>query len=274
MAFSYLIFSVGLHRYEGIGKYHIRHGKEMQYQALKMNHIMTNMIRTLSLFIGIVVLIALGFLEKGHASTWWPGTFDLMIAIADKQENGAAWDPEASDVPFHLRPASTTAAASLPDVMLCIVDTAGEAQCHHREGIIEGHANIPGGTVCRGGESQLKAYCEDSTICFLRSVAVPKDIFGLLILEIDPPLHHQPRHRVIDGMVVMHTATDQANLAYNQVKAALHSLALCLAPTQPVRQQQEAFPVLMRTDCEDHLCTLRHSALWFAPQVKTTAELR
>lgn len=97
----------------------------------------------------------------------------------------------------------------------------GRAQCHHQEGIAEGHANIPGGAVCRGGEGQFKAYCEDSTICFLRNIAVPKDIFGLLILEIDPPLRHQPRHRVIDGTVVMHTATDQVSLAYDQVKAAV-----------------------------------------------------
>lgn len=232
------------------------------------------MIKNILISVGIVVLLAVSFFERGNASTWWPTTFDLMIAIADKQENGAAWDSETSEASFDLRPASTTASAALPDVMLCVVDAVGEAQCHHQEGVIEGHANIPGGTVCRGGEGQLKAYCEDSTICFLRNVAVPKDIFGLLILEVNRPWRHQPRHHVIDGLIVMHTGTDQASLAYDQVEAALRSLALCLAPTQTLHRQQQSFPVLMRTECEDHLCTLRHSALWFAPQVKNTAELR
>jgi hypothetical protein len=222
----------------------------------------------------LVLMVTCFFLDTGHTAAGWSDTLDLMIAVADRQENGKAWDPETLAAPFHIRPASTTVSSSLPDIMLCVVDATGEMQCHHQEGVIEGHANISGGTVCRGGEAQLKAYCEDSTVCFLHQVPVPKDIFGLLLLEMDPPLRGRAQHQVIDGVIVLHTVTDQAMVAYAQITAALHSLAQCLAPTSSLRQNTQAFPVFMRTTCEDHLCTLRQSALWLAPQIKNTVELR
>src|SRR5262245_43099179 len=73
-------------------------------------------------------------------------------------------------------------------VMLCIVDSTGQAQCHHQDGILICRPGVAGGAVCPGGAKQFLSSCPDASQCVFDAVPVPPDAFGLLLLEIRPPL--------------------------------------------------------------------------------------
>ena len=81
--------------------------------------------------------------------------------------------------------AVSTAPPRLP-VMLCVVDTAGQAQCHHRDGILTCRPGAADGAVCPGGAKRLLSSCQDASPCVFGAVPVPPDAFGLLLLELHP----------------------------------------------------------------------------------------
>src|SRR5215510_93427 len=87
--------------------------------------------------------------------------------------------------------AMSTAPTGMP-VMLCIVDSAGQAQCHHQDGILICRPGVAGGAVCPGGSKRFLSSCPDASQCVFDAVPVPPDAFGLLLLEIRPPLFGVP----------------------------------------------------------------------------------
>jgi hypothetical protein len=168
--------------------------------------------------------------------------------------------------------AMSTAPTGMP-VMLCIVDSAGQAQCHHQDGILTCRPGVAGGAVCPGGSKRLLSSCPDASQCVFDAVPVPPDAFGLLLLELRPPLFGVPRHMVVEGVVLSAVSTGLSPVEHMRLQAALHALRRGLAPATP--QAQEPFPGTVRTICIDHPCQFARSTIQLTPQAsKTVATTR
>ena len=184
--------------------------------------------------------------------------------------------PGAVPPPYRgLRPWTSRCAprlAGLP-VMLCIVDTAGQAQCHHQDGILTCRPGVPDGAVCPGGTKRLLSACQDASQCVFGAVPVPQDAFGLLLLELRPPLFEVPRHTVVEGVILSASSREVSPAEYARLQGVIQALGHGLAPTTP--QNHEPFPGTVRTACMAHPCQFARSTIQLTPRAsKTVAATR
>jgi hypothetical protein len=168
--------------------------------------------------------------------------------------------------------AVSTAPTGIP-VMLCIVDTAGQTQCHHQDGILTCRPGVADGAVCPGGAKRLLSSCQDATQCVFGAVPVPPDAFGLLLLELRPPLFGVPWHTVVEGVVLTASSRGLSPVEHARLQGALHALGRGLAPATP--QTQEPFPGTVRPTCVDRPCQFARSTIQITPRAsKTVAATR
>lgn len=161
-----------------------------------------------------------------------------------------------------------TAPLGLP-MMLCIVDTAGQAQCHHQDGILSCRPGIPDGAICPGGAKRLLSACQYDSHCVFGAVPVPQDAFGLLLLELRPPLFEVPRHTMVEGVILSASSREVSPAEHARLQGVIHALGHGLAPTTP--QSQESFPGTVRTACVDRPCQFARSTIQFTPRASKTA---
>jgi hypothetical protein len=180
----------------------------------------------------------------------------LLLLSSPASATSASWS-ETLDI------AVSMASARVP-VMLCIVDTAGQAQCHHQEGILTCRQGVADGAVCPGGAKRLLSSCQDASQCVFGAVPVPPDAFGLLLLELHPPLFEVPRHRVVEGVILSASSMEVSPTEHARLQGALHALGRGLAPTTP--QTQEPFPGIVRTTCVDRPCQFARSTIQLTPR--------
>jgi hypothetical protein len=162
----------------------------------------------------------------------------------------------------------STAPLGIP-VMLCIVDTAGQAQCHHQDGILSCRPGIPDGAVCPGGAKRLLSACQYASHCVFGAVPVPQDAFGLLLLELRPPLFEVPRHTMVEGVILSAPSRAVSPAEHARLQGVIHALGHGLAPTTP--QSQEPFPGTVRTTCVDRPCQFARSTIQLTPRASKTA---
>jgi hypothetical protein len=190
----------------------------------------------LVLLLGLLVLS----MPASAASSWWSETLDIAVGTA----------PTGSPV------------------MLCIVDTAGQAQCHHQDGILACRPGIADGAVCPGGAKRLLSLCQGTSHCLFDGVAVPPDAFGLLLLELHPPLFGVPRHTVVEEVILSASSRGVSPVEQAHLQGALYALKRGLAPATP--QTQEPLPGTGRTACVDHPCQFTRSTIQFTPRASKT----
>jgi hypothetical protein len=158
-------------------------------------------------------------------------------------------------------------------VMLCIVDIAGQAQCHHQDGILACRAGIADGAVCPGAAQRLLAVCPDAFQCIFHTVSVPQDAFGLLLLDMHAPLFGVPRHTVVEGVILSASSRVVSPGEHRRLQEALHALGRGLTPVTP--QAQAPFLGRERTTCVDHPCQFPRLTIQLTPRAsKTVAATR
>ena len=168
--------------------------------------------------------------------------------------------------------AVSTAPPRLP-VMLCVVDTAGQAQCHHRDGILTCRPGVADGAVCPSGAKRLLSSCQDASPCVFGAVPVPPDAFGLLLLELHPPLFGVPRHTVVEGVILAASFRGVSPAEQARLQNVLHALGRGLTPAMP--QAREPLPGTVRTTCVDRPCQFARSTIQLTPRAsKTVAATR
>lgn len=140
------------------------------------------------------------------------------------------------------------------DLMICVVDLRGEARCHHRGGALRSRARA-GTATCAGAELPLRSRCEGAGGCVFRGVPVPSGAFGLLVVELRPPVLGVPRHVVVDAAAVAGSPrTRDADVA--PLRGAVGALARCLAAGGA---PDTALLRVDRHTCEDGFCGLRRT---------------
>jgi hypothetical protein len=180
----------------------------------------------------------------------------LLLLNIPASATSAPWS-ETLDI------AVSTAPTGLP-VMLCIVDTTGQARCHHQDGILTCRPGAPDGAVCPGGTKRLLSACQYAAQCVFGAVSVPQEAFGLLLLELRPPLFDVPRHTVVEGVILSAPSLDASPAEHARLQGVIHALGHGLAPTRP--QSQEPFPGTVRTTCVDHPCQFARSTIQLTPR--------
>jgi hypothetical protein len=163
---------------------------------------------------------------------------------------------------------TVSTAAPGSSVMLCIVDTAGQAQCHHQDGILRCHPGITDGAVCPGAAKRLLASCPDASPCVFGAVSVPPDAFGLLLLALRPPLFGVPRHTVVEGAILSAFSRGVSPVEHTRLQEALHALGRGLAPAIP--EANNPVPGTGRTACVDHPCQFARSTIQLTPRASKT----
>lgn len=153
-------------------------------------------------------------------------------------------------------------------VMLCIVDTAGQAQCHHQDGILACRPGVANGAVCPGGTKRLFSSCQDTSQCVFGAIPAPTNAFGLLLLELRPPLFEVPRHTVVEGVILSVPSRGVSPVEHARLQQALQALGRGLAPAMP--QIQEPFPGTVRTTCIDRPCQFARSTIQLTPRTSKT----
>jgi hypothetical protein len=153
-------------------------------------------------------------------------------------------------------------------VMLCIVDTAGQAQCHHQDGILACRPGIVDGAVCPGGAKRLLSWCQGVSHCLFDGISVPADAFGLLLLELRPPVFGVPRHTVVEEVILSASSRGVSPVEQAHLQGALYALKRGLTPATP--QTQGPFPETGRTTCADRPCQFARSTIQLTPRASKT----
>jgi hypothetical protein len=149
-------------------------------------------------------------------------------------------------------------------VMLCVVDTTGQAQCHHQGGILACRPGVVDGAVCPGVTKRLLSSCQDASHCVFDAVPIPQDAFGLLLLELRSPLFGAPRHTVVERVVFSASSKGVSPAEHARLQNVLHALGRGLTPATP--PTQEPFPGAMRATCVDHPCQFARSTIQLTPR--------
>lgn len=147
-------------------------------------------------------------------------------------------------------------------VVLCIVEPDGRARCHHREGVVAGAVDGAAPGICGLADRPLDSPCGRARECAFHRVAVPAELFGLLVLETRRPLFGVPRHTLIDAAVVSRAPPSSRASSAPELVGGLQTLARCMAPSE--RGQIEIQPPLRLEACQDHPCRLRRSTVQVA----------
>ena len=159
-----------------------------------------------------------------------------------------------------------------PDLMVCVVDASGRAQCHHKAGVLAWGASRDGRAVCPGADERIRPRCDGSPSCKFAGVAAPGGSFGLLVLRLAPPLFGAPRHDVLDAAIFTRSSDDAQALENRQIRASLQSLARCIAPSGGRIAERRPVPILSRQACERATCRLGESSVTLLPGLSRTAQ--
>jgi hypothetical protein len=198
--------------------------------------------------LGIVASAALALAACASPSSW-PERADVSI----------------ESVPGRLAALGTPAALPGPrDLMLCIVDARGEAQCHHQAGVLAARVNARGAATCAGADVQLRSPCAGANGCRFPAVPVPGGVFGLLVVELRPLAFGMPRHAVVESAVVSGGTAHDTELEVARTGVSLTALARCLAPTSIAETDTAQRLRVDRGACQDTFCELRRTRLKLA----------
>jgi hypothetical protein len=143
-------------------------------------------------------------------------------------------------------------------VVLCVLDAAGEARCHGKDGVLTGAVDGRRPSVCGMADRPLNSPCASGEECVFHRVAPRGEVLGLIVLEPRPPLFGVPRHRLVDATVLSPSA-QPAPLTTEMARAVVRT-ARCLAPSGDAPETQAA-RVLLRHGCADGPCRLRNSSM-------------
>jgi hypothetical protein len=199
---------------------------------------------------GVVLIAVLATAACTGAATW-PERKDISIAGASGQV--AALGP-------------SRVAPSPRNLMLCIVDEHGEAQCHHQAGVLTARADATrGAATCPGADAQLRSPCEGAAGCLFPAVPVPGAAFGLLVVELRPLVFGAPRHVVVDRAIVSAGRGSGRAVDTRRLTESLGTLGRCLAPTAGAETEATRLAPLDRSACEGDFCGLRRTRLKLTP---------
>src|SRR5262245_39175882 len=158
------------------------------------------------------------------------GTIALLLALvtvgmlaAFKVSLGAtprSWS-EPVDISVTMNRGDST---ERPDLMVCVVDASGRAQCHHKAGVLTWSATADGRAVCPGADERIRPRCDGSPSCRFAGVAVPGGSFGVLVLRLVPPVFGAPRHDAVDAAVFVRSSDDDQARESRQIRASLQAL--------------------------------------------------
>jgi hypothetical protein len=149
-------------------------------------------------------------------------------------------------------------------LMICIVDAKGAAQCYHRDGVLTSTVGAQGVATCPGIDQRLESACDGSDTCIVRNVGVPTDAFGMLFVELKPPIFGVPRHVVTEAAIVARRADALDATLRSSLENAARAHARCLAPKDSALLRRDAVPVVTRAECEAQACALRRVSLRLA----------
>src|SRR5712692_566284 len=159
-----------------------------------------------------------------------------------------------------------------PELMVCLVDTSGRVQCHHKAGVLVWSANAEGHAVCPGADRRIHTRCDGSSSCKFAGVAAPAGSFGLLVLRLVPPVFGVPRHDVLDAAVFTRSTDHDQVQESRQIQASLQGLARCIAPSGGRIAERQPVPILTRQACERTACRLGESSVTLSPGLSRTAQ--
>jgi hypothetical protein len=187
----------------------------------------------------------------------WSGPVDITVELDLAMVPAGARGLAASTRPLGLTPPVSAGASDGPRVMLCVVDAAGRAQCHHRDGVLSSRSDAAGRATCPGADRRLRSPCADASACVFRRVPVPAEGFGLVIVDLEPPLFGVPRHRVLDVAVL--SAAPLSAGDRSRIAQSIRGLADCLGPATAGAWSGGEPVALPRAPCEGQFCRLAQS---------------
>jgi hypothetical protein len=186
----------------------------------------------------------------------WPERKDISIAGASGQIAALG---------------ASRVAPSPRNLMLCIVDEHGEAQCHHQAGVLTARVDATReAATCPGADVQLRSPCEGAAGCLFPAVPIPGTAFGLLVVELRPLVFGAPRHVVVDRAIVSAGGGSGRAVDTRRLSATLGALGRCLAPTAGAETEATRLAPLDRSACEGDFCGLRRTRLKLAPCAEPT----
>jgi hypothetical protein len=147
------------------------------------------------------------------------------------------------------------------DVMVCVLDPTGQAQCHHRDGVTLWAVDAAGRGTCPGADRRLRARCEGDTACVFENVPVPSGPFALLLLSVEPPVFGVPRHRPVGAAVF--APADGAGSGAEDValRSGLSGLAQCLGAPGGLAEPARPIATFARGACETGPCRLGRATI-------------
>jgi hypothetical protein len=198
--------------------------------------------------LGIIAILGLATAACASPSSW-PQHADVSVEA-----------PPDRFVPLGAPPARP----GPRNLMLCIVDDRGEAQCHHRAGVLAARIDAAGAATCAGAEVQLRSPCAGADGCRFPAVPVPGGVFGLLVVELRSLAFGVPRHVVVESAVVSAGPAQGTSGDVARTSRSLTALARCLAPTSIAETDTAPRPQVDRGACQDAFCELRRTRLKLA----------
>ena len=193
----------------------------------------------------------------------WPDRADIVVTLDLESPSALARDAAPTG-----RMAGHPGAGGL---IVCVADAQGAAQCHHRDGVLAGHA-AGAGIACPGAARLLASRCPDAAGCAFPGVAAPAGTLGVLVLGMQPPVFGVPRHAVLE-QVVLSGSPGVDPPATARLAGVLRGLAACLTADAGTGTAHEV-QVVPRLACEERECALARSRLRLAPfPVGRTARL-
>jgi hypothetical protein len=203
------------------------------------------------------------------------GIMGIVVLAAAACTGAASW-PERSDISIvgvsgQVAAVEASGVALSPrNLMLCIVDEHGQAQCHHRAGVLTAQADAARAATCPGADVQLRSPCEDAAGCLFPGVPVPGAAFGLLVVELRPLVFGAPRHVVVDRAIVSAGRGSGRAIDTVRLTASLTALGRCLAPAAGAEPETIRLAPLDRSACAGEFCGLRRTRLKLAPRSEPT----
>ncbi len=195
----------------------------------------------------------------------------VSILAALKVSSGAtpgSWS-EPMDISVTMNRVDST---ERPELMVCLVDTSGQVQCHHKAGVLVWSASAEGHAVCPGADERIRTRCDGSSSCRFAGVTAPRGSFGLLVLRLMPPVFGAPRHDVLDAAVFTRATDDDRVQESRQIQVSLQGLARCIAPSGGRLAERQPVPILTRQACERAACRLGESSVTLSPGLSRTAQ--
>ena len=167
-----------------------------------------------------------------------------------------AGDPWSERLDLLVEASGQPGRTAAPSLMVCVLDAAGGARCHHRDGVLTGAAG-GGRGPCAQADRRLQSLCGPAGTCRFRDVAVPAGAFGLFVVALEPPVFGVPRH-VERGRLIV-TDAGGADGTAERIGQHLGALSRCLAPARDVSQIR--IQTVSRSACRTEACAFGSTAV-------------